>query len=233
MKVYAISDLHLSINSNKPMNIFGPVWDGYLEKIEESWKEKGVTDDDIVLIAGDLSWAMKLNDAIADLDYISKMGKGKKVVIRGNHDYWWSSISALRSVLPSDMYALQNDAVKIGDYIICGTRGWTVPEVAHKTPEDEKIYKREVIRLELSLQDAKRLQTNNETIICMMHYPPFNSKLEDSDYTQLFEKYGISTVVYGHLHSYDKKQKLVVTKNGVTYYLTSCDLVNNQLIRIL
>lgn len=233
MKVYAISDLHLSINSNKPMNIFGPVWDGYLEKIEESWKEKGVTDDDIVLIAGDLSWAMKLNDAIADLEYISQMGKGKKVVIRGNHDYWWSGISSLRSVLPSDMYALQNDAVKIGDYIICGTRGWTVPEVAHKTPEDEKIYKREVIRLELSLQDAKRLQTNNETIICMMHYPPFNSKLEDSDYTQLFEKYGISTVVYGHLHSYDKKQKLVVTKNGVTYYLTSCDLVNNQLIRIL
>lgn len=233
MKVYAISDLHLSINSNKPMNIFGPVWDGYLEKIEESWKEKGVTDDDIVLIAGDLSWAMKLNDAIADLEYISKMGKGKKVVIRGNHDYWWSGISSLRSVLPSDMYALQNDAVKIGDYIICGTRGWTVPEVAHKTPEDEKIYKREVIRLELSLQDAKRLQTNNETIICMMHYPPFNSKLEDSDYTQLFEKYGITTVVYGHLHSYDKKQKLVVTKNGVTYYLTSCDLVNNQLIRIL
>lgn len=233
MKVYAISDLHLSINSNKPMNIFGPVWDGYLEKIEESWKEKGVTDDDIVLIAGDLSWAMKLNDAIADLEYISQMGKGKKVVIRGNHDYWWSSISALRGVLPYGMYALQNDAVKIGDYIICGTRGWTVPEVAHKTPEDEKIYKREVIRLELSLQDAKRLQTNNETIICMMHYPPFNSKLEDSDYTQLFEKYGISTVVYGHLHSYDKKQKLVVTKNGVTYYLTSCDLVNNQLIRIL
>ena len=233
MKVYAISDLHLSINSNKPMNIFGPVWDGYLEKIEESWKEKGVTDDDIVLIAGDLSWAMKLNDAIADLEYISKMGKGKKVVIRGNHDYWWSSISALRGVLPYGMYALQNDAVKIGDYIICGTRGWTVPEVAHKTPEDEKIYKREVIRLELSLQDAKRLQTSNETIICMMHYPPFNSKLEDSDYTQLFEKYGISTVVYGHLHSYDKKQKLVVAKNGVTYYLTSCDLVNNQLIRIL
>lgn len=233
MKVYAISDLHLSINSNKPMNIFGPVWDGYLEKIEESWKEKGVTDDDIVLIAGDLSWAMKLNDAIADLEYISKMGKGKKVVIRGNHDYWWSGISSLRSVLPSDMYALQNDAVKIGDYIICGTRGWTVPEITHKTPEDEKIYKREVIRLELSLQDAKRLQTNNETIICMMHYPPFNSKLEDSDYTQLFEKYGITTVVYGHLHSYDKKQKLVVAKNGVTYYLTSCDLVNNQLIRIL
>ena len=233
MKVYAISDLHLSINSNKPMNIFGPVWDGYLEKIEESWKEKGVTDDDIVLIAGDLSWAMKLNDAIADLEYISKMGKGKKVVIRGNHDYWWSSISALRGVLPYGMYALQNDAVKIGDYIICSTRGWTVPEITHKTPEDEKIYKREVIRLELSLQDAKRLQTNNETIICMMHYPPFNSKLEDSDYTQLFEKYGITTVVYGHLHSYDKKQQLVVNKNGVTYYLTSCDLVNNQLIRIL
>ena len=233
MKVYAISDLHLSINSNKPMNIFGPVWDGYLEKIEESWINCGVTDDDIVLIAGDLSWAMKLDEAIADLEYISHMGKGKKIIIRGNHDYWWSGISSLRNVLPSDMYALQNDAVKIGDIIICGTRGWTVPETTHKTPDDEKIYNREAIRLELSLQAAKKLQTNNETIICMMHYPPFNSKLEDNKYTQLLEKYEIPILVYGHLHSYDKKQKLVVNKNGIKYYLTSCDLVNNQLIKIL
>ena len=230
MKIFAISDLHLSINSDKPMNIFGPVWDGYLDKIKNSWS--CVKDDDVVLIAGDHSWAMKMADALPDLDYIAGLGKGHKIIIKGNHDYWWSSISALRKELPLGMYALQNDAVKIGDYIFCGSRGWTVPEQAHKTADDEKIYKREAIRLELSLQDAKRIQTNNEKIIVLMHYPPFNSKLEDSDFTKLFEKYEIETVVYGHLHSYDKKQQLITYKNNVKYYLTSCDLVGNELIEI-
>lgn len=231
MKVFAISDLHLSINSNKPMNIFGPVWENYLEEIEQSWNEN-VEENDVVLIPGDISWAMKLIDAIPDLEFISKF-KGKKIILRGNHDYWWSSISGVRRELPSNMFAIQNDAIKIGDYIFCGTRGWTVPEVGHKTQEDEKIYKREVIRLELSLLDAKRLQTNNEKIIVMMHYPPFNSKVEDSDFTKTIEKFNVEKVVYGHLHSYDKKQKLVLTKNNVTYYLTSCDLVGNKLIQIV
>ena len=231
MKVFAISDLHLSINSNKPMNIFGPVWENYLEEIEQSWNEN-VEENDVVLIPGDISWAMKLIDAIPDLEFISKF-KGKKIILRGNHDYWWSSISGVRRELPSNMFAIQNDAIKIGDYIFCGTRGWTVPEVEHKTPDDEKIYKREVIRLELSLLDAKRLQTNNEKIIVMMHYPPFNSKVEDSDFTKTIEKFNVEKVVYGHLHSYDKKQKLILTKNNVTYYLTSCDLVGNKLIKIV
>ena len=230
MKVFAISDLHLSINSNKPMNIFGPVWENYLDKIEQSWN-KLVSDDDVVLISGDISWAMKLNDAIPDLNYISQF-KGKKIILRGNHDYWWSSISGVRSVLKPNMFAIQNDAIKIGDTIFCGTRGWTVPETTHKTPDDEKIYKREVIRLGLSLQDAKRLQQNNEKIIVMMHYPPFNSKMEDNEFTNLIEQYGVKTVVYGHLHSYDKKQKLIVYKNNVKYYLTSCDLIGNELIEI-
>lgn len=230
MKVFAISDLHLSINSNKPMNIFGPVWENYLDKIEQSWNRL-VSDDDVVLISGDISWAMKLNDAIPDLNYISQF-KGKKIILRGNHDYWWSSISGVRSVLKQNMFAIQNDAIKIGDTIFCGTRGWTVPETTHKTPDDEKIYNREVIRLGLSLQDAKRLQQNNEKIIVMMHYPPFNSKMEDNEFTNLIEQYGVKTVVYGHLHSYDKKQKLIVYKNNVKYYLTSCDLIGNELIEI-
>ncbi len=230
MKVFAISDLHLSINSNKPMNIFGPVWENYLDKIEQSWNRL-VSDDDVVLISGDISWAMKLNDAIPDLNYISQF-KGKKIILRGNHDYWWSSISGVRSVLKQNMFAIQNDAIKIGDTIFCGTRGWTVPEITHKTPDDEKIYNREVIRLGLSLQDAKRLQQNNEKIIVMMHYPPFNSKMEDNEFTNLIEQYGVKTVVYGHLHSYDKKQKLIVYKNDVKYYLTSCDLIGNELIEI-
>ncbi len=230
MKIYAISDLHLSINSNKPMNIFGPVWEGYLEKIDQDWLAK-VSEEDIVLIPGDISWAMRLDEAIADLQYIGKW-PGKKVILRGNHDYWWSSISNVRAVLPQNMYAVQNDVVRIDNVLICGSRGWTVPEEQHKTPEDEKIFYREALRLELSLQAMQRVKQEGDTVIVMMHYPPFNAKLEDSIYTQLLEKYGVTKVVYGHLHAYDKKQQHILEKNGITYYLTSCDLVGNKLTLI-
>lgn len=230
MKVFAISDLHLSINSNKPMNIFGPVWEGYLEKIEADIENK-MTKQDILLIPGDISWAMRLDDAVPDLNYIGQW-KGQKVILKGNHDYWWSSISNVRSVLPDRMYAVQNDVVRIGNVLICGSRGWTVPDGNHKTPEDEKIYKREVLRLELSLQAMSRVRQNSDEVVAMMHYPPFNFKREDSDFTKLFEKYNVTKVVYGHLHAYDNKQEHIYTKNGVTYYLTSCDLVGNKLTLI-
>ncbi len=231
MKVFAISDLHLSINSNKPMNIFGPVWENYLQEIENSWSSL-VTENDLVLISGDISWAMKLNDAKADLNYLSKFS-GKKVIIKGNHDYWWSSISGVRSLLPENLYALQNDALRFGNYVVCGSRGWTVPEITHKTEDDEKIYKRELIRMELSLKSALELKQDGDTLIVMMHYPPFNSKLEENDFTKLFEQFGVDIVVYGHLHSYDKKQRLITYINNIKYYLTSCDLVGNKLIEII
>ncbi len=231
MKVFAISDLHLSINSNKPMNIFGPVWENYLQEIENSWSSL-VTENDLVLISGDISWAMKLSEAKADLNYLSKFS-GKKVIIKGNHDYWWSSISGVRSLLPENLYALQNDALRFGNYVVCGSRGWTVPEITHKTEDDEKIYKRELIRMELSLKSALELKQDGDTLIVMMHYPPFNSKLEENDFTKLFEQFGVDIVVYGHLHSYDKKQRLITYINNIKYYLTSCDLVGNKLIEII
>ncbi len=231
MKVFAISDLHLSINNPKPMDIFGPVWDNYLEDIEKDWAEK-VSDDDLVLLAGDLSWAMKLEDAKSDIDYVAKL-KGNKVIIRGNHDYLWGTISGVRNNLGPNFYAVQNDSIKIGDYIICGSRGWTVPEIRELGQEDKKIYDRELIRLEMSLKSAKEKQQNGEKIICMIHFPPFNTKREDTGFTQLFEKYGITTVVYGHLHGNFPKSDLVVEKNGVTYYLTSCDKTKNKLVEII
>ena len=231
MKVYAISDLHLSTTCDKPMNIFGPVWDNYLDKVENDWKEK-VGEGDLVLIAGDISWAMRLSDAYPDLDYISAL-PGKKVILRGNHDYWWKSISELRTNLKPNMFAVQNDAIKFENVVVCGSRGWTVPEKEHKTPEDEKIYTRELIRMELSLKSACVQKQDGDELIVMIHYPPFNSKLEDSDFTKLFEKYGVNKVVYGHLHSYDKKGKMYLNKNGIEYYLTSCDLTNNTLIEIM
>ena len=230
MKIFAISDLHLSFGSNKPMDVFGGHWENYLEKITEDWNNK-VSDEDVVLIAGDISWAMKLEDTKEDFEFLGKL-KGHKVIIRGNHDYWWSSISAVRSVLPEKVYAIQNDAIKFGDYIICGTRGWTVPEAEFETPHDEKIYKREVIRLELTLQTAKRLQTNGEKIVAMIHFPPVNSVRDDSEFSALFEKYGAEKVVYGHLHGKKARATLRFTKNDVEYLLTACDQTENKLVEV-
>lgn len=230
MKIYAISDLHLSTACDKPMDVFGGNWEGYTEKIIANWKKK-VTNEDLVLIAGDISWAMKIDEVSSDLNWIDAL-PGKKIIIKGNHEYWWKSISAVREILPKSIVAIQNDAIKIGDYIFCGTRGWTVPE-ENKTlaPEDEKIYKREVERLKLSLKSAKVLQQNNEQIICMIHFPPFDGNGNDSDFVKLFEEYGVSAVVFGHLHGYTNC-KLKQIKNGIVYYFTSCDHINNDPVEI-
>lgn len=230
MKIFAISDLHLSINSSKPMDIFGPVWEGYLDTIEKDWKEK-VSEEDVVLISGDISWAMRLKEAKADLDYVCAFS-GNKFIIKGNHDYWWGSIGEVRRSLTNNTFAIQNDAVKIGDYIICGSRGWIIPENNIREPQDEKIYQRELIRMELSLRTMNTLRCNNEKVVVMTHYPPFNSKMEDSEMTELFKKYNVDAVVYGHLHSYDKKHRNYVEKDGIKYYLSSCDLVGNKLVEI-
>ncbi|MDD4815956.1 MAG: metallophosphoesterase [Clostridia bacterium] len=230
MKVFAISDLHLSFGSNKPMDIFGGNWENYLQKIVSDWNAK-VGEEDIVLIAGDISWAMKLDQTTEDFDFLKKL-KGKKIIIRGNHDYWWVSISGVRNILPENVFAIQNDAIKFDDIIICGTRGWTVPETTFETEQDEKIFKREVIRLNLTLQSAKALQKNNEKIICMMHYPPTNSKKQPSEFTALLEQYGVNKVVFGHLHGKKVKNSLHFSINQVEYFLTSCDLVENKLVRV-
>ena len=230
MKVFAISDLHLSVNNPKPMDIFGPVWEGYLDKIFSQWKEL-VLEDDIVLLPGDFSWAMKLEDATQDFKMLESL-PGKKVIIRGNHDYWWKSISAVRNILPEGFYAIQNDAMRFGNFVLCGTRGWQVPEKdAQQSAEDEKIFKREVIRLEMSLQAAEKLKQEGDKLICMLHYPPMNFSRDDSEFSKLVEKYHVDYVVFGHLHGY-KNIQTEFEKNGVKYFLTSCDVVNNRITTI-
>lgn len=230
MRIFAISDLHLSVNNPKPMDIFGPTWENYVEKIFADWKER-VSDDDLVLMAGDFSWAMKLEETEKDFALLENL-PGKKVLIRGNHDYWWKSISAVRNVLPENFYAIQNDALKFDEIIVCGTRLWNLPDTNKPlSPEDDKIYKRELLRLEMTLQNAKKLQSNNEKIVCMLHYPPYTFKEEDNEVTALLEKYDVSAVVYGHIHAYCK-QNLILVKNNINYYLTSCDIVENKLVEI-
>lgn len=203
------------------MDVFGPVWENYLDKIIRSWNNL-VKDEDVVLLAGDLSWAMKLKDAKADIDYISKL-KGRKIIIKGNHDYWWSSISKVRSILPPNFYALQNDSIKLGGVIFCGTRGWTF--------DNEKLKNRELLRLEMSLKDAESKREKKEPIICMLHYPPFEKLGTESEFTSLIEKYHVNAVIYGHLHG-STDMPLKCKLKGITYYLTSCDLLGNKLVQI-
>lgn len=230
MKIFAISDLHLSFACDKPMDIFGGNWENYQEKIQENWKAL-VSDDDLVLIAGDISWAMKLEEAVLDLEWIDAL-PGKKIIIKGNHEYWWKSISAVREILPPTIMAIQNDSIKIEKYIFCGTRGWVVPEKNKQlSSEDQKLYDREVQRLKLTLKTAQTQRQEGDEIIALMHFPPRNSDKEDSEFTKLFEEYGVSKVVFGHLHGYTNCE-LISEKNGITYYFTSCDHINNKPVLI-
>lgn len=230
MEIYSISDLHLSINSNKPMDIFGPIWENSFNKIKEDWQTK-VKDDDIVLLCGDLSWAMKLEDAVEDINLLNSL-PGKKILLKGNHDYWWQGITSLRSVLPKNFYAIQNDALKLNNFVFCGTRGWVIPENKQFTEENVKIYKREIERLKLSLGQAIRLKEENDSLIVLMHYPPFNQNEDDNEITKLLEEYKVNKVIFGHLHGNRSGYKLKTIKNDIEYFLTSCDLVDNNLIKI-
>jgi hypothetical protein len=238
MKIFAISDLHLG---EKPMEVFGEQWLDHWQKISANWDAR-VDDNDIVLIGGDISWAMKLGDAVADLQEIGKR-KGIKILIKGNHDYWWAAIGQVRGALPPKMYAIQNDAVKIGNYVFAGTRGWVVPDDNKKDPnnyfstqdeqlQDIKLYEREKLRLENSLKEAKKLLTEGDTLIGLNHFPPFNVRFQNSHFTSLYTTYGASAVIYGHLHGGSARKKDVVDKDGVKYFLTACDQLDFKLLNL-
>ncbi|MEG0767744.1 MAG: metallophosphoesterase, partial [Clostridia bacterium] len=197
MTIYAISDLHLPGGDQKEMVIFGAHWVDHFARICADWRAR-VTDADLVLLPGDMSWAMHLEDALPDLRAVAEL-PGKKILLRGNHDYWWSAISRLRASLPPSLYALQNDAITLHGVTLCGTRGWTCPGDMALSAEDEKIYQREIVRLQLSLCDARR-RAPTGPLLAMMHYPPFNERQEVSPFTRLFTAYGVTHVVYGHLH---------------------------------
>ena len=221
MRLFSVGDLHLPGGQDKPMEIFGPQWDGHFRKISESWKEQ-VKPEDIVLIPGDTSWAMTLADAVPDLQAIGSL-PGKKVLIRGNHDFWWDGIRKVRTVMPEGMYALQQDALDLENFVVCGTRGWMIPsEEEPLSLQDEKIYRRELARLDLALAAAQRIGAGKPLVV-MMHYPPLYRNLRCSGFTERIEKAGARLCIYGHLHGAGITAGFCGEQGGVRYELTSCD----------
>ena len=204
----------------KPMTVFGERWAGHPEIMFQRWRET-VGEGDLVVIPGDISWAMRLEDALPDLLAIAEL-PGEKVILRGNHDYWWPSISKLRKALPPGMHAVQNDAVVIGGVAVAGTRGWITPFEREFSEHDEKIYRREAERLRLSLADAARKP--RDRLIIAMHYPPFGPGGEPTLFTELIEEARPDAVVFGHLHSADP-ENLPTDWKGIPLHLVAADVV--------
>lgn len=220
MAVYALGDLHLSAVADKPMGVFGEVWERHAERIASAWTET-VTDDDIVLLPGDLSWAMTLPEAQPDLNWLAAL-PGHQLMIRGNHDYWWSGIGKVRQALSERQHAIQNDALALHNYAFCGSRGWLLPSHPKFTETDETIYRREAERLRLSLGQAK---TYGLPIIALLHYPPCGLFGEDTIYTDLLTEFSVDLCVYGHLHGPAHRFAFEGQKSGVDYRLVSADYV--------
>ena len=230
MKVFAISDLHLSGLKEKPMNVFGEVWEGHFEKIQADWREK-VSGEDIVLLGGDTSWGMKLEEGMYDVARLASL-PGRKVFIRGNHDYWWNAISRVRAAAPDGtFYFLQNDCVRIGNFVIAGSRGWTCPGSPDFTEHDEKLYLREAERFRLAFHEAAKVREEGDRLIALIHYPPFSIKREETLFTRLFEENKVDKAVFGHLHGAGFFP-LRFERGGIEYFLTSCDKVNFRLTQI-
>ncbi len=198
------------------MDVFGDDWEGHPEAFFTGWRET-VGADDIVLVPGDVSWAMRLEEALLDLEDIAAL-PGRKVLLRGNHDYWWPSISKLRRSLPDGMHAVQNDALALDGVVISGTRGWTCPGSRGFTEDDERVYRREVERLDLSLTAARRLSGHYRVV--MLHFPPTNARLEPSGFTELIEAYAPDALVFGHVHG---EEPVLTRLPGIDVHFVAAD----------
>ena len=227
MRIFAIGDLHLPGGDDKPMQVFGTHWEGHWDKIRADWRGR-VTDADIVLIPGDISWAMHMENALPDLLSIGEL-PGRKILLRGNHDYWWGAITRVRDALPQGMYALQNDALVLDGVAFCGSRGWTCPQ--SEGSEDARLYARELIRLRLSLEQARRLSPNGP-LVALTHYPPLGEGGVRTPVSDLMEEFGVGDVVYGHLHGASIKTAFIGRVEGVRYHFVSCDGLDFKLYQM-
>ena len=231
MNLFAIGDLHLPGGDDKPMDVFGDHWEGHFERIAQDWRKR-VAPEDVVLIPGDISWAMQLAHAIPDLRAIGGL-PGRKILLKGNHDYWWSSLTQVKAALPEGMDVIQHSAIDLGQAVVCGSRGWVIPtQETSLSPEDEKLYRRELMRMEMALQLADKLR-GDRPVVVMMHYPPLYGMERDTAFAELFERFRVHTVVYGHLHGAGIRAGFNGEHLGVQYRLVSCDSLGFQLEKIV
>ncbi len=233
MALYAISDLHLALSIDKPMDIFGEKWANYMQRLEDNWKDV-VRPEDYVIIPGDISWATYLEQAEEDFKFIDSL-PGRKIISKGNHDYWWTTHSKLELFLTGNNFSsisfMHNNSVKVGSTAICGTRGWICPGDDGFNAEDRKIYSRELQRLELSIKSA--LSNDTDNIIAALHYPPFNSKKQPTEFLEIMKKYGVKLCVYGHLHGEGFKNAVEGEIDGIVYKLVSADFLKFNPFRLL
>ncbi len=221
MALFAIADLHLSFFNPKPMDIFGEIWKDHPKKIKQNWQNI-IKKDDTVLIPGDISWAKNLTEFAHDMEFIRKLN-GKKIFLCGNHDYWWDSVSKMNS-LYTEIVFLKNNCYIYKNIAVCGCKGWC-SDNSNFEEQNEKLLKRECLRLETSLKDS--LKYNVDKIIVMMHFPPANNKNEKSCFIDIIKKYNANCVVYGHLHGCDGfNTDLLGIIDGIEYVLVSSDYLN-------
>ncbi len=233
MSIYVIADLHLSFNENKPMDIFGDNWCGHEEKIKKDWLEK-VNDNDLVVLPGDFSWSMSLEDTEKDFEYLNSL-PGKKLLLKGNHDYWWNTITKMKKFLQEKNFEnidfVYNDGFEFENYIIAGTRGWNLSE-----EKDEKIINREFARLETSIKNGLQKANDEKEIIVFMHYPPITNNMSlnenEAKFIELMKKYNVKKCFYGHLHGTSIKEAFEGEYEGIQFKLVSADALDFKLYKI-
>ena len=234
MAIYAIGDLHLSFQENKPMSVFGENWKNHEEKIKEDWLSK-VNEEDLVILPGDFSWAMDLKNTYLDFKYLNEL-PGQKLLLKGNHDYWWNTVTKMRKYLQENNFKnidfLYNNSYKYENTIIVGTRGWNLQD----DEEAKKMINREVARLELSIQDGLKYKENNENMIAFMHYPPIVRQNvqnnETNEFIKMLQKYEIKRCYYAHLHSTAIRDAVEGEYFGIEFKLVSADGLDFELLRI-
>lgn len=228
MALYALGDLHLAFGVNKPMDVFGGRWQGYHEKLQEGLSV--LQDEDTLVILGDFCWALDFSQSAADFGFLNSF-PGRKLFVKGNHDYWWNTVSKFAKFCQQqrlrDMHLLHNTSFDYGEYALCGTRGWFFEEDKEGT-HDEKVFKRELIRLEASLKDA-----GEKTKICFLHYPPRYRGYTCPEILDLLKKYEVKACYYGHLHGDSHKLAIEGPFGGTDFHLVAADYVNFRPVKIL
>lgn len=222
-KLFALADLHLSLSGEKPMDVFGENWKDHPAHMAASW-DSGVSQEDTVLLPGDLSWARKPADAAVDLAWLGDR-PGRKLLLRGNHDSWWTSPTKVREVLPERCEILQNNSFQVGDWVVVGARGWTSPADPEATEQDHAIFRRELERLRLSVSDADRRFGRQDPRLAMLHFPPWIEGKKATAVVDVLRESGVRECVYGHLHGEDHKLGVVGERDGIRFHLVAADAV--------